>query len=636
LTADISFYVVQSRNNQDFNCDQINPVSTSTFIGSEGGVVEGDAGVKLIIPAMTFSQPTSVSIQPDQEFELFMPAIPNIWFLGAVNLNLGANPAAGKFVDVSLPIPNNPWTQPLDPNDQFLVAQQVMVDDEIKYKLVDVASMVDGYISSQKCASIMECLQVITNGIYAFFTPLSSSDPDNAVGYVKGIVKDESGQPVPGAIISVNKLFIFTDQTDKNGKYLIPGIKGNVVITAIDPKTGKIGAAAAGIGSKDETITLDITLKLPDSPLNSNLINGSFEDGFAGWVTRGQATVVNNLGPINPVHGSKMAQISTGEGSIGDISSSIQQRFIIPNIATKISFDYEFVTDEYPEWVNTVYNDSFYVSVTVDGKTSQSDLVASVNDSQLHNIDNIPIYEGQPPESVGHTGWQTKTIPVSGDTQDILVLTITDLGDNIFDTIVLIDNVRFDNAQATKFLSFPVIGKSAYTFTVSSIMDHSAKPYVKDNKVISYDGEISTNLQSPTPIYGDYYGYGRPAVKKLTQIKYYSNTFLDYDGHAGYDYPYPASQPIYAPASGTMKIDPYYSNNTSGKAFYIDHTNSYMTKFLHTSLIPEKPDGANVNEGDLVAYSYLSHIHMEVWKDGQRVDPYGELSGSNIVNVLWK
>lgn len=89
--------------------------------------------------------------------------------------------------------------------------------------------------------------------------------------------------------------------------------------------------------------------------------------------------------------------------------------------------------------------------------------------------------------------------------------------------------------------------------------------------------------------------------------------------------------PIYATHSGTARVKP----NTQPAGNYLAVIgDGYKTAYAHLSRYAVE-DGQQINEGDLIGYVGATgaasgpHLHYEVWKDGQNVDPldYGVLDG---------
>lgn len=73
---------------------------------------------------------------------------------------------------------------------------------------------------------------------------------------------------------------------------------------------------------------------------------------------------------------------------------------------------------------------------------------------------------------------------------------------------------------------------------------------------------------------------------------------------------------------------PYRDANNPGNMVKIDHGNGYMTRYLHLTYGTVKVSvGQKVTKGQVLGYmgntgySFGGHLHFEVWKDGNRIDP---------------
>lgn len=73
---------------------------------------------------------------------------------------------------------------------------------------------------------------------------------------------------------------------------------------------------------------------------------------------------------------------------------------------------------------------------------------------------------------------------------------------------------------------------------------------------------------------------------------------------------------------------PYYDMNNPGNMVKIDHGNGYMTRYLHLAYGTVNVSvGQKVTKGQVLGYmgntgySFGGHLHFEVWKDGNRIDP---------------
>lgn len=112
--------------------------------------------------------------------------------------------------------------------------------------------------------------------------------------------------------------------------------------------------------------------------------------------------------------------------------------------------------------------------------------------------------------------------------------------------------------------------------------------------------------------------------------------------HYGMDFTAPKGTPIYATGDGVItRAD----NNSSGygKHIRIDHGYGYLSLYAHLSQYNVK-QGQKVKRGDLIGFvgstgrSEAPHLHYEVWKDKDRINPlnfyYGSLSPEEFENML--
>ncbi len=112
--------------------------------------------------------------------------------------------------------------------------------------------------------------------------------------------------------------------------------------------------------------------------------------------------------------------------------------------------------------------------------------------------------------------------------------------------------------------------------------------------------------------------------------------------HWGMDFTAPKGTPIYASGDGKVtRAD----NNASGygKHIRIDHGYGYLSLYAHLSQYNVKR-GQKVKRGDLIGFvgntgrSEAPHLHYEVWKDKDRINPinfyYGSLTPEEFENML--
>ena len=174
--------------------------------------------------------------------------------------------------------------------------------------------------------------------------------------------------------------------------------------------------------------------------------NGSFEDDMNGWTGSGDARIVFSFGAYRPTDGQHMALISTGLGFTSS-SGSLKQGFCIPDGVKTISFDWQFLSAEFNTYCKSTYQDTFTVQL---GKTQgPSTLLFRNIDALCGKVTpaeaSIP-QEGDP-DGAFTTGWQhADKLDVSelAGIHDVeLTFSAGDVGDSIYDTVVLIDNVVF-------------------------------------------------------------------------------------------------------------------------------------------------------------------------------------------------
>jgi hypothetical protein len=157
--------------------------------------------------------------------------------------------------------------------------------------------------------------------------------------------------------------------------------------------------------------------------------------------------------------------------------SQLHLRLKVPAGAHSFAFDFVYLTSEYPNYSCTQFNDTFVAMLTSQTYNGNISFDAAHNTIQVNsalfiettpaqlagtgydvtktgqmwcvpllaNRPNcqVPAYTGQCPVG-GSTGWLTTTSPVTeGETID-LVFAVFDEGDEVLDSMVIIDNFRWD------------------------------------------------------------------------------------------------------------------------------------------------------------------------------------------------
>lgn len=96
--------------------------------------------------------------------------------------------------------------------------------------------------------------------------------------------------------------------------------------------------------------------------------------------------------------------------------------------------------------------------------------------------------------------------------------------------------------------------------------------------------------------------------------------------HSGCDFSAPTGTPVYATGDGLVRMADY--DGGYGKCIEIDHGFGFVTKYAHLSAYTVKV-GQKVKRGQMIGRvgntgtSVSSHLHYEVIKNGQKVNPIG-------------
>ncbi len=176
---------------------------------------------------------------------------------------------------------------------------------------------------------------------------------------------------------------------------------------------------------------------------SNSLINGDFELGdLTAWTGEGDRRVITMLGFLTPPQGSYMGIISTGLGNTTS-SGQISQGFYVEEGATLLKIKWNFLSEEFMEYVGTQYQDFVSIIIEHDG----------VEDTKFHKTIDQFAAEFSPTlvspgivfdqGDVYQTGWYILPIPISiyADEFIILKVLIGDVGDSSYDSALLMDEI---------------------------------------------------------------------------------------------------------------------------------------------------------------------------------------------------
>lgn len=164
--------------------------------------------------------------------------------------------------------------------------------------------------------------------------------------------------------------------------------------------------------------------------------------------------------------------------------SQLTLRVVAPTNAQSFSFDFHFFTSEYPEYLGTQFNDTFWVELKSKKFTGNISFDKNGTPIRLNNAffsicDPDPskpatkafceepasvlmgtgyasdCYGGGNDAAGGSTGWLTTTSPIEPGETFELIFSIFDKGDDVLDSAVVIDNFRWSLKPATKPVTIP-------------------------------------------------------------------------------------------------------------------------------------------------------------------------------------
>lgn len=283
-----------------------------------------------------------------------------------------------------------------------------------------------------------QAFDTVNRSAQAQVTLVTVPDPGTiAIGRV--LLPD--GTPAAGAAVASSGV---TGTTSADGTFALTGVP-TVAPEVVVRATHSVGSEFfVGISTAVAPVRLGITdvgdiLLFPGFPNG----NGGFETGdLTGWVPSGAVSVRTSLGPVLPTEGSFMGFLTTGGGAVGGHTSTLTTVPVsIPPGVTYLAFDFNFLSNEFPTFVGSVFNDTLMVRVNPDGSAGAPTTVASVNGSSFVTAPGTGFN--------GMTGFATVRLDVRAlagmpDVTLTFEIRVSDVGDTAVDSAAVIDNLRFE------------------------------------------------------------------------------------------------------------------------------------------------------------------------------------------------
>ncbi len=187
----------------------------------------------------------------------------------------------------------------------------------------------------------------------------------------------------------------------------------------------------------------------------SGLRNGGFESvspSLAGsgvgdsWIGEGDSHTRQSVGGYHPTSGNWMGMISTGIG-YATTPGALRQNFCVPANTHTLSYDWNFISAEFLSYCKDKnYQDRFTATLQVRGEkephTIQSIAVADLCDKVVKSLYNIP--QTGDLDGTWASGWQHfagADLSKFVGKAVTLRFEVSDRGDNLYNTAVLLDGV---------------------------------------------------------------------------------------------------------------------------------------------------------------------------------------------------
>lgn len=212
---------------------------------------------------------------------------------------------------------------------------------------------------------------------------------------------------------------------------------------AVDLKNNGQAFTAGQIDPFPEHATFTMNATTEELHYSFDLINGDFEFGnLNGWFRDGDGRVITRLGDQYPTQGNYMGIISTGLGYTLD-SGSISQPFRVPDSVTNLSIKWNFISEEFMEWVGSQFQD--YLTFAV---VDSAGVTHTIFHETIDSFVGYGLVDCTPPISFDQgdcymTGWRQFLTDISAYRGQVVRLKINcgDVGDSRYDSAVLLDEI---------------------------------------------------------------------------------------------------------------------------------------------------------------------------------------------------
>lgn len=292
-----------------------------------------------------------------------------------------------------------------------------------------------------------------------------------------------AGEGVAEALVTATEAPFMTF-SDADGAYTIASLRGEAGFvgydlesgatgqaflpvesaSAVNPKTGAPAETPAVEAPVAEIDALNLTgveirltpVEVEPPPAPTNNPNLDFESGtLSPWEAAGDVAVLDaDYGEhFAGASERRFAFISSGAGSVEGSRSALVRTFEVPAGATKLHLRYSFVSQEYPAWLESSFNDLFVVYRAGETRFLVSESVqsnAGAWEDYFAPLGNVGESEAEVGGVLRRFGGRLGQREASMDVGACaggrvrMVFAVTDIGDRIYDSAALIDAVWFE------------------------------------------------------------------------------------------------------------------------------------------------------------------------------------------------
>jgi|GEM_PF-2494960 len=263
-----------------------------------------------------------------------------------------------------------------------------------------------------------------------------------------GVSASAAGDPIYGTI-NVSK--------SQNGQAAIISFSPFAGLPANSAVTATLSGSALLDDGGNPTGTDEVFSFETGAAQTTNISALGFEQGLTQFNVAGNTGVVSTpIWGISSIEGSNAAVITTGSVSTTGVTGTAEEsqystittgQIEVPDDgSTVVAVDYYFISDEFTDYIGSSFDDNARLSVSGPGGARSVEL-ASVNEFTVGGVTLISDFpnDGEGDGDFYRGNADTAFVDISGLGSPVSIsVTISDVGDSIFTSVLLFDNLRFE------------------------------------------------------------------------------------------------------------------------------------------------------------------------------------------------